>query len=110
MLKTAILLEMLTSDKLEIGDNEGGNSIGSVEIAKKSGKLKGLKLSKSGNSKGKKSAKSKKPSKNRNSPIFDTKKTGPSFLTSEIRIAFNRLWLAFTKTLILQHFDLKCHI
>ena len=35
---------------------------------------------------------------------------GPSFLTPKTRIAFNHLWLAFTKAPILQYFDLKCHI
>ena len=81
------------------------------EFAKKSRKLsKGLKLSKSGNSKGKKLAKSKKPSKSGNSPYFNTKEAGPSFLIFEARAAFNRLWLAFTKASILQHFDPECHI
>ena len=64
-------------------------------------------MSKSGKSKGKKS---KKPSKRRNSPNFDITKAESSFLTPDTKIAFNRLWLAFTKTPILQHFDPKCHI
>ena len=55
-------------------------------------------------------AKSKKLSKNGNSPNFDAKKAGPSFLTPEARAAFNRLRLAFTEAPILQHFDPKCHI
>ena len=46
---------------LEVDDNIGGNGIGGVEIAKKSGKLKGQKLSKS-----QKLTKSKKLSKSRN--------------------------------------------
>ena len=87
------------------GDSEVirfGVSGGGDELAKKSGKLsKGLKLSKSGNSKGKKSAKSKKPSKSGNSPNFDAKEAGPSFLTPEARSAFNRLRLAFTEAPIL---------
>ena len=68
------------------------------------------KLAKSGNSKGKKLAKSKKPSKSGNSPNFDAKEAGPSFLTPEARSAFNRLRLAFTEAPILRHFDPECHI
>ena len=87
------------------GDSEVirfGVSGGGDELAKKSGKLsKGLKLSKSGNSKGKKSAKSKKPSKSGNSPNFDAKKAGLSFLTPGARETFNSLQLAFTKAPIL---------
>ena len=64
-------------------------------------------MSKLEKSKGKKS---KKLSKSGNSPNFDTKNSGPSFLTPEARLAFNRLWLAFIKALILWHFDPKCHI
>ena len=59
------------------------------------------KSAKTGNLKGKKSAKSKKPSKSGNSPNFDAKEAGPSFLTPEARSAFNRLRLAFTKAPIL---------
>ena len=83
------------------------------EHAKKSGKSKGQKLaksrksSKSGKSKGEKS---KKSPKSGNSPNFDTKDTGPSFLTPEASSAFNHLRLAFTKAQILRHFDPKCHI
>ena len=47
MLKTAVPLKRSTSDKLEIGNSEGNNGVGGVKIAKKSGKLKGQKLSKS---------------------------------------------------------------
>ena len=43
-------------------------------------------------------------------PNFDTTKAGPYFLTPGTREAFNRLRLAFTEALILQHFDPKCHI
>ena len=75
---------------------------GSEKLVKKSRKLsKGLKLSKSGNSKSKKLAKSKKPTKSRNSPNSNAKKAGPSFLTPKARVAFNRLRLAFIKALIL---------
>ena len=88
------------------------NKIDGIEVGnkliEKCGKLlktrklsKGLKLSKSENSKGKKLAKFKKPSKSKNSPIFNAKKAGPNFLMLEARTAFNRLWLAFTKALIL---------
>ena len=89
------------------GDNKvdgfGGNG---VEHAKKSGKLKGQKTSKS-----RKSVKSgKNPSKRGNSPNFGAIETGLSFLTPGAREAFNHLWLTFTEAPIIQHFDLKCHI
>ena len=46
MLKTAMLLEKLTSDRLKVGNSEGGISIGGdgIELAKKSRKLKSQKL------------------------------------------------------------------
>ena len=56
ILKTAALSEKLTLE--EVGDSEDGNGIGSMEIAKKSGKSKGQKTSKS-----QKLAKSQKLSK-----------------------------------------------
>ena len=34
----------------------------------------------------------------------------PKFLTPNTRIAFNCLWLAFTKAPNLWYFDLECHI
>ena len=34
----------------------------------------------------------------------------PNFLTFDAKKAFNHLWLAFVKTLILQQFDLENHI
>ena len=89
------------------------DGFGGEKHAKKSGKSKGQKLaksqklSKSGKSKGEKS---KKPSKIGNSPNFDATETGSSFLTPGAREAFNRLWLAFTKALILCHFDPEYHI
>ena len=43
-------------------------------------------------------------------PNFGAMETGPSFLILEAKLGFNRLWLAFTKALILWHFDLECHI
>ena len=62
-------------------------------------------------SKSQKSAKSrKKLLKSGNLPNFDTKKKGLNFLTLNIKMAFNYLWLVFTKALILWYFDLKCHI
>ena len=83
----------------------------SKEFAKKSGKLsKSLKLSKLGNSKGKNLAMSKKSSKSGNLPNFNAKDSRPNFLTPKARSAFNRLWLDFTKALILQQFDPECHI
>ena len=52
----------------------------------------------------------KKLLKNGNSPSFEAIKAKPKFLTFNARLAFNRLQLAFTTALILQHFDLECHI
>ena len=42
------------------------------------------------------------PSKNLNRAM--------DYLTPEARLVFTKLKKAFTKALILQHFDLKCHI
>ena len=95
------------------GDGEVDGIGGDVEHAKKSGNSEGKKsaksqkLSKSGKSKGEKS---KKPPKSGNSPNFGATGSGPSFLTPEARSAFNRLRLAFTKAPILRHFDPECHI
>ena len=76
----------------ESDDGECGNGVGSEEFAKTSEQLsKGLKSSKLGNLKGKNLAKSKKLSKSRNSPNFDVKKAGPSFLTPKAKAVFNRL-------------------
>ena len=73
----------------------------SEELAKKSEKL----------SKPQKLAKSrKKSSKSENTTNFSTKKAGPSFLTPNSRTIFNILQLAFTKTLILWHFDPEYYI
>ena len=100
-----------TTESCNVSEPEVGNSNievmrygvgGGEELAKKSGKLsKGLKLSKLGNLKGKNLAKSKKLSKSGNSPNFDAKEAGPSFLTPKARAAFNHLRLAFTKAPIL---------
>ena len=110
MLKTTITSQVFIVNKMfaanEVGGIEDGD--GSIEKYRKSSKTG--KLSKSGNLKGKKSAKSKKPSKSGNSPNFDAKEAGPSFLTPEARSAFNRLRLAFTEAPILRHFDPECHI
>ena len=84
-------------------DGFGGDS---VEHAKKSEKSKSQKTSKF-----RKLAKpGKNSSKSGNSPNFGTTESGPSFLTPKARSAFNRLRLAFTKALILQHFDPEYHI
>ena len=64
---------------------------GYIELAKKSRKSKGLKLSKSG----------KKLSKSENLSQFGAKEAKPNFLNSDTKNAFNCLWLAFTKALIL---------
>ena len=85
------------------GFGVGGNG---VEHAKKSGKSKSEKTSKSRNS-----AKSgKKLSKSRNSTNSNAMEDGPKFLTLNARTAFNRLRLAFTEAPILWHFDPECHI
>ena len=110
MLKTIISSQVLVANEM-LAANEVGGVKGSDELIEKYGKLlKTRKLSKSGNLKGKKLAKSKKPSKSGNSPNFNATEAGPSFLTPKAKIAFNRLRLAFTKALILWHFDPKCHI
>ena len=76
----------------------GGNG---VERAKKSEKTsKSRKLSKS----------RKKSPKSGNSTNSDAMEKGPKFLTLDVRTAFNRLRLAFTKAPILWHFDPECHI
>ena len=107
MLSTKVLAANKVGD---VGDSDGSND-GLKRVEPKLEKLaKSLKLFKSGNLKGKKLAKFKKLSKSRNLPNFDAKKAGASFLTPEARSAFNRLRLAFTKDLILWHFDPKCHI
>ena len=101
MLKTIVLLQVLAADEMLVADEVDGVKGGGESIEKCGKLLKTGKLSKSGNSKGKKLAKSKKPSKSGNSPNFDAKEAGPSFLTPEARSAFNRLRLAFTKAPIL---------
>ena len=101
-----------------------GISENGMEHAKKSGKtsksqklFKSKKLSKSGKSKSEKTSKSwnlaksrKKLLKSGNPTNFDATEVRPKFLTPDARIAFNHLRLAFTEALILQHFDLECHI
>ena len=69
-----------------------------TRISKSQNLAKSRKLSKSRKSKGEKS---KKPSKSGNLPNFNAPKAGPSFLTPGAKEAFNRLWLVFTKALIL---------
>ena len=96
MLKITIPPERWIPERLGVGDGEvdglgvGGNG---VEHTKKSRKSKSEKMSKSQNS-----AKSgKKLSKSGNLTNFDAMEDGPKFLTSDARIAFNRLQLAFTE-------------
>ena len=115
MLKTIILPERSTLERLRIGDGEVdrfGVDKNGVEYAKKSEKL-----SKSGKSKSEKMSKSrnsaksgKKLSKSGNSTNFDAIEDEPKFLTSDTRTTFNHLRLAFTEVLILRHFDPKCHV
>ena len=102
ILKTIAPLKRSTSNRLEVSDNKGSDSFGDngVELAKKSEKLKGQNLAKSqklSRSRKSKGEKSKKLSKGGNSPNFDAKDIGPSFLTPKARVAFNYLRIAFTK-------------
>ena len=92
--------------------NKFGVGKNGVEHTKKS-----RKLSKSGKSKSKKTAKSqnlaksrKKLSKSGISTNFNTTRAKPKFLISDAKTTFNRLWLAFTKASILWHFDLEYYI
>ena len=111
MLKTTVSSQVLVTDKALDANEVGGIESGDKLIEKcgklsKTGKTsKVQKLSKS-----RKSAKSKKPLKSENSPNFDAKDSGPSFLIPKTRTAFNRLRLAFTEAPILWHFDPECHI
>ena len=98
--------EVRNSNGKVVRFNVGG---GGEELAKKSGKSKGKKSKKL--SKSRKSAKSGKNwLKSGNSPNFGATEARPNFLTLEARAAFNHLRLAFTKALILCHFDPECHI
>ena len=84
MLKTTTLPKSLIS--IEIGDSEGGDGVGGMVIAKKSGKLKGQKILKS-----QKLAKFKKLLKSGNLSNLNANNSGLSFLTPEARSAFNHL-------------------
>ena len=135
MLKTTGLLDRLASSRNDgskpvssrndsskpaSGKNDGNGEfnefgVDGVEHVRKSRKLN--KSSKLGNSKSEKTSKSRKLAKSKknlsksgNLPNFDAKNNGLSFLIPKARAAFNRLRLAFTKALILRHFDPKCHI
>lgn len=109
MLKTTGLFDKSAfmrnnSQKLVFKRNNSNSKIdrfgnGGVKFAKKSEKSKGWKL-----------AKSKNLSKSRNLPKFYAKKAEPSFLISNVRMAFNRLRLIFTEAPILWHFNPKCYI
>ena len=122
MLKTTMSSQVLAANEVlgarvlaadevgSVGGGGDGSSDGSKRVEPKTGRSKSQKSSKSGNSEGKKSAKSKKLSKSGNSPNFDAKKAGLSFLTPGAREAFNHLRLAFTEAPILRHFDPECHI
>ena len=109
----SLTLMLKTTGSPDVSRPELGNGNGEVVgfgigggLAKKSGKLKDKNLSQS-----QKLAKSGKSlPKIGNLPNFSATEAGPSFLTPGAREAFNCLQLVFTKTLILQHFDSKCHI
>ena len=106
---------MINDKKPAFGRNNGNNEVDgfggdNMEYAKKSGKSKSKKSAWSWKSSKSKGEKLKKPLKSENSPNFNATEAGLSFLTSDARAIFNRLWLAFTKALILWHFDLEFHI
>ena len=93
--------------------NQAGNVANSDEskcVKPETEKSKSQKLAKSRKLSKSKSEKSKKPSKSKNSSNFNATEAGPSLLTPNARTAFNRLWLAFIKALILCYFDPDCHI
>ena len=98
-------------NKPAFGKNDGNNEIdefggNGVKYAKKSGKSKVQKTSKS-----RKSAKlGKNLLKSGNSPNFGATEAGLNFLTPGAKKAFNRLQLIFTKAPILWHFDLEYYI
>ena len=103
MLKMTISLERLTPEWLGISNGEVDRFgvDGSVEHIIKSKKTsKSWNLAKPG----------KKLSKSGNLTNFDIMEARPKFLTSNTKTAFYCLWLAFIKVLILQHFNLECHI
>ena len=106
MLKTTVLSQVFVANKVlatnKLGDIKGDDK--SIEICRKLSKTRKL-------FKSQKSAKSeKKLSKSGNLSNFDAKENGLSFLTPDAKMAFNYLWLAFTKTPIFQHFHLEYHI
>ena len=92
MLKIIMSSQVLAANKLlgarllaadKVGSNGGGydgSSDGSQRVESKTERSESQKLSKFENLEGKKLAKSKKPSKSGNSPYFNAKKAGPSFL------------------------------
>ena len=90
MLKTTVLSQVLVANEM-FTTNEFGSIESDNKLIEKYGKLL----------KNKKLAKSKKLSKSGNSPNFDAKEAGPSFLIPKARTNFNRLWLTFTKAPIL---------
>ena len=117
MLKTIVSSQVLVADEVLAADEVDGVEGGDESIEKCGKSSKTEKSSKSGKSKSEKMSKSqnsaksgKKLSKSGNSTNFDTVEDGSKFLISDTRTFFNRLWLAFTETPILQHFDLECHI
>ena len=106
MLKTTILSQIFISNKVLSAKVFATNKVDDIESGGRSKYVK----PKTRRSESQKLSKSKKLSKTENSPKFNTKKNGPSFLTLGARKVFNHLWLAFNKALILQHFDPKYHI
>ena len=98
-----MLLQIFVANEV-LATNEVGGIEGSDELIEKYEKLsKTGKLSKSRKlSKSQKLAKSRKELlKKRNLSNFNAKENEPSFLTPDVKTAFNHLWLAFTKASIL---------
>ena len=90
--KLSIISSFRFDDNKVVGSSsaESGDSVGGSDASRKSGKSKNQ--TKSGQLS--------------NTNIMEE----PKFLISEVRETFNYLRQAFTKALILWHFDLKCHI
>ena len=117
MLKTTMSSQVFAANKVlgarvlaandigNVGGDDGLND-GSKGVEPKTRKTsKTQKLSKS-----QKLDKSKKLLKSGNSPNFGITGPKPCFLIPEARLAFNCLWLAFTKAPILWHVDQEYHI
>ena len=109
ILKTTISSKVLTVNR--VNNIKSGDRLKRVKARTRRSKCQKLaKLRKLSKSEKSKTEKLKRLSKIGNSPNFDSTKTRVSFLTPYVRMAFNRLRLAFMEGTILQHFDSECHI